>query len=207
MEYKSSTHFYLQDKLNGTPWITKLAFPVQCVSKTIITEGVTNVRFTSQYSYHHGYYDHAEREFRGFGRVEQRDAEDFDVFVETNPSNAVPKEHHQPPVLTKTWFHTGAYLDKNRILSHFKKEYWTEVFKQKQGITANVVEYELPDAVLLAAPILGNFDLKTLTADEEREAFRACKVAKLMFIVLSCHVLCILCICMDRLPASTLMLR
>ena len=77
--------------------------------------------------------------------------------------------------MTKTWFHTGAFLDKNRILTHFKKEYWTELFKQKQGITANVVEYDLPDAVLLAAPILGNFDLKTLTADEEREAFRACK--------------------------------
>ena len=50
VEYKSSTHFYLKDKLAGTPWITKLAFPVQCVSKTIVTESVTNVRFASEYS-------------------------------------------------------------------------------------------------------------------------------------------------------------
>ena len=29
VEYKASTYFYLKDKLQGTPWITKLPFPVQ----------------------------------------------------------------------------------------------------------------------------------------------------------------------------------
>ncbi|MFO0761897.1 MAG: toxin TcdB middle/N-terminal domain-containing protein [Byssovorax sp.] len=28
----------------------------------------------TEYSYHHGYFDGVEQEFRGFGRVEQRDA-------------------------------------------------------------------------------------------------------------------------------------
>ncbi|MCC6282066.1 MAG: VCBS repeat-containing protein, partial [Saprospiraceae bacterium] len=89
VEYKSSTWFYLQDKKNGTPWITKLPFPVQVVAKTIVTESVTNVRFTAEYSYHHGYYDHAEREFRGFGRVDQKDTEYFDVFEQSGASNIV----------------------------------------------------------------------------------------------------------------------
>lgn len=174
IEYKSSTWFYLQDKLNGVPWITKLAFPVQCVSKTIVSEAVTNVRFTAKYTYHHGYYDHAEREFRGFGRVEQTDTEYFDVFEKTGASNNVPAEHHQPPVLTKTWFHTGAFLDEQRILTQFTKEYWQEVWKVK-GFTANTVEFELPDAVLLPADNLTGLEISELSADEWREALRACK--------------------------------
>ena len=31
-----------------------------------------------EYSYHHGYWDGADREFRGFARVDQRDAQLFD---------------------------------------------------------------------------------------------------------------------------------
>ncbi len=174
MEYKSSTSYYLQDKKKGFPWITKLAFPVQVVSKTIITESVTNVRFSSQYSYHHGYYDHAEREFRGFGRVEQTDTEDFDFFEQTNAGNVVPEAHHQPPVLTKTWFHTGAFIDRERILTQFKKEYWYEVM-QRNGYASNTVEYPLPDAVLLAAENIAGFQMDQLSAGEWREALRACK--------------------------------
>ncbi len=174
VEYKSSTHFYLQDKLSGTPWITKLAFPVQCVSKTIITEKVTKVRLTAEYSYHHGYFDHAEREFRGFGRVDRIDTEYFEAFEKTGASNIAPKELHQLPVLTKTWFHTGAFLDKTRILNQFRKEYWFEEFKKK-GFGAHPIEYELPDAVILVAENLGDFDINALSAEEYREALRACK--------------------------------
>src|SRR5206468_12194191 len=32
LEYKLSTFFYLKDKREGTPWITRLNFPVQCVT-------------------------------------------------------------------------------------------------------------------------------------------------------------------------------
>lgn len=165
--YKSSTYFYLKDKIGGTPWATKLPFPVQVVAKSIVTESVTNVRFTSQYTYHHGYYDHPEREFRGFGRVEQIDTEDFDVF--NVASNNPAQEHHQPPVSTKTWFHTGAFLTKERILSQFKHEYWYNKNKLQN------VEHELPDAILLAAENLNGFSINQLGADEWREALRACK--------------------------------
>lgn len=174
VEYKSSTHFYLKDKEVGTPWVTKLAFPVQVVSKTIVTDEVTKVRFTAEYTYHHGYYDHAEREFRGFGRVDQTDTESFDVFQQTGADNVVPVEHHQAPVLTKTWFHTGAFLDKERMLTQFRQEYWYEEFRKK-GFTAHPVEFELPDAVVLAAENLAGFDLNSMSAAAWREALRACK--------------------------------
>ncbi|WP_303315887.1 SpvB/TcaC N-terminal domain-containing protein [Flavivirga abyssicola] len=174
VEYRSSTSYYLEDKRNGTPWITKLPFPVQCVSKSIITEEITKVRFATKYSYHHGYYDHGEREFRGFGSVEQLDSEYFEVFEKTGASNVVTKEHHQPPVLTKTWFHTGAFLDKKKILTQFKKEYWYEIFKEK-GFDVEPIEYELPDATLSVAENITNLDVDSLEVEECIEALRACK--------------------------------
>jgi hypothetical protein len=48
-----------------------------------VSDTVSRAYLTSQYTYHHGYYDHAEREFRGFGRVEQLDSESFDEFVKS----------------------------------------------------------------------------------------------------------------------------
>lgn len=173
LEYKSSTWYYLQDKLQGKPWITKLAFPVQCVCKTIATESVTNVRFSTQYSYHHGYFDHAEREFRGFGRVEQIDTEYFESFEKTGAGNVTSQEHHQLPMLTKTWYHTGAYLDEKRMLSQFREEYWYEEFKKK-GFDTDAEEYELPEATI-SGSALNETDPQQLSAQEWREAFRACK--------------------------------
>lgn len=159
-QYKPSTYFYLQDKKAGTPWVTRLPFPVQCVSQVEAVDLIAKTRFTSQYTYHHGYYDHAEREFRGFGRVDQTDTEDFDNYKK----NALPggqiqivdEGFHQPPVLSKTWFHTGAFLDKETILDQFAHEYYQNV---------SVPEKQPVDPPLPAG----------LTTDEWREALRACK--------------------------------
>ena len=109
---------------------------------------------TNSYSYHHGYYDHAEREFRGFGRVEQLDTEDFISFKLSNANNVVEEDLHQPPVKTVTWFHTGAYFNEQKILDQFEKEY-----------NKSPWEFDLPKPILPAG----------LTADENREALRACK--------------------------------
>jgi RHS repeat-associated protein len=146
LTYKSSTWFYLQDKLAGTPWITSLCFPVQCVSGVLTTDAVSGTQYSNSYTYHHGYYDHREKEYRGFARVEQTDADDFDT-------NAAAD---QVPVLTKTWFHTGAYFGMDRILHQLADEYF-----QNPAFT----EYQLPDPILPT----------DLTADEAREAVRACK--------------------------------
>ncbi len=39
---------------------------------------------TTEYNYHHGYWDGGEREFRGFGRVDQRDTEAFNLYNSDN---------------------------------------------------------------------------------------------------------------------------
>jgi RHS repeat-associated protein len=167
VEYTPSTKFYIQDKLAGTPWITKLPFPVHCVSKVTVKDQWRGTEFSSQYSYHHGYFDGAEREFRGFGRVEQVDIEDYGKFLKGNiasPYITDDKKLFQPPTKIITWYHTGALLDRKRILDQFKAEYFPEKYQnllnQSTFIEKVLSEPELPP---------------NLTAEEWREALRACK--------------------------------
>lgn len=171
IEYKSSTHYYLKDKREAKPWITRLPFPVQVISKLMVEEKVTDVRFTSEYRYHHGYYDHPEREFRGFGMVEQIDTEHYAEWSRNNVTHQLESsaELFQKPVLTKTWFHTGAFLEREKILTQFRDEYWFEEYNRRfPDAPLSVTEPELPDAQL-------SDEVKALMGDEFREALRACK--------------------------------
>ena len=174
LEYAPSTKFYLEDKIAGTPWVTKLHFPVHCISKTETVDKISGWRFVNSYKYHHGYYDHPEREFRGFGMVEQTDTEYFENWGKADATNIVDKELHQEPVVSKTWFHTGALLRKEKILSQFKTEYWYEELN-RQGFTVVHSEVPLPDARIIPSAGIPNTIIDNLTAEEWREALRACK--------------------------------
>ncbi|ETP66940.1 hypothetical protein G159_19935 [Planococcus glaciei CHR43] len=172
VEYAPSTKFYLQDKQAGKPWITKLPFPVHCVEKVTVHDHWRKTNFSTTYSYHHGYFDGPEREFRGFGRVEQVDVEDYGTFEAGNiesPYITDDQTLYQPSVKTVTWFHTGAFFDRRATLSHFKDEYFPNWFEnEKPGTQAlgTFRENDLPEPDL---------DAEDLTADEWREALRACK--------------------------------
>lgn len=179
LEYKSSTHFYLQDKLDGKPWITKLPFPVQVVSKLIVEEKITNVRFANEYRYHHGYYDHPEREFRGFGMVEQIDTEFYESWQANNAATHLEQSEklYQKPVLTKTWFHTGAFIDKECILSQFKDESWHKEYNREfPDSPLAITEPVLKDAQIIPAKTIQDKNIiDNLSGDEWREILRACK--------------------------------
>ena len=69
--YRSSTEFYLDDRDNGTPWTTKLPFPVYVVSQVTVKDNNSNAEYVTQYKYRDGYYDGAEKAFRGFGAVDK----------------------------------------------------------------------------------------------------------------------------------------
>lgn len=173
VEYAPSTKFYLQDKHDGKPWITKLPFPVHVVERVTITDTWRKTSFSSTYSYHHGYFDGEEREFRGFGRVEQVDVELYGKFEQGNvesPYVTPNKTLYQPPVKTVTWFHTGLFIDRERILSHYRDEYFPRWFEDLRPNETNVLgtfrENILPDSDIEAAD---------LTGKEWREAMRACK--------------------------------
>lgn len=63
IQYCSSTKFYLEDEQQGTPWATKLPFPVQVVAKVETLDHISKSKFVTGYKYHNGYYDHTERDF------------------------------------------------------------------------------------------------------------------------------------------------
>ncbi|MBN1428900.1 MAG: hypothetical protein JXB07_10990 [Anaerolineae bacterium] len=259
IHYVSSTTFYLKDKLAGQPWITKLPFPVHVVERVEIFDRISRNYFASRYAYHHGYFDGVEREFRGFGLVEQWDTEQF---AEGTPQSLPPKygigqvatyasqgvwqfsfrpitsvrpsiypdggwfyffegiqsgipeqdilllkdagEHasdyvwdgtsegelavfardvpptatnldatsHIPPVLTKTWFHTGAYFAGQAISTQFEAEYYREgdLSLSKDGLS---------DTQLAAMLLDDTVPPDDLSAAEDREACRALKGATL----------------------------
>jgi len=172
VEYAPSTKFYLQDKVAGKTWVTKLPFPVHCVEKVTVTDHWRKTCFSTTYTYHHGYFDGVEREFRGFGRVEQLDVESYGIFANGNadsPYITADKTLYQPPIKTVTWYHTGAMLENKRILSQFEHEYfprWFEDLKLGVNVLGSFKENELPEPDLAA---------QDLSGEEWREALRACK--------------------------------
>lgn len=172
VQYASSTRFYLADKLAGKPWITRIPFPVHVVERVETFDRISRNRFVTRYAYHHGHFDGVEREFRGFGMVEQWDTEEYAALTQSQDfptGDNIEESSHVPPVLTRTWFHTGAYLGRNHISNFFAglldandiREYYRE-----PGLNdAQTQQLLLDDTVLPAG----------LTVDEECEACRALK--------------------------------
>ncbi|WP_211450787.1 SpvB/TcaC N-terminal domain-containing protein [Collimonas antrihumi] len=175
IEYASSTHFYLADKAAGTPWITRLPFPVHVVTRVETRDLISGNRFVTRSTYHHGCFDGIEREFRGFGRVDQWDTEEFGVLsqaVAGTPASNLNAAFHVPPTLTKTWFHTGAYLAGKRISRHFEDEYYREGDPGRPGEVLSPIQRKamlLDDTVLPA----------DLASEEAAEAIRSLKGAML----------------------------
>ncbi len=112
--YAASTAFYWEDRKAGRPWRTKLPFPVQVVKRVDSFDDISGGHLASHYSYHHGCYDRPEREFRGFAAVDQLDSETV--------SDLAPD--HLPPVLTKTWFHTGTWANDGAVSRQLASEYF-----------------------------------------------------------------------------------
>jgi len=170
VSYASSTKFYLQDKRASKPWITRLAFPVHVVESVETWDWIGRNRFVTRYAYHHGYFDGVEREFRGFGMVEQWDAEQFGAFGDSNPlMQNQSAQSDVPPVHTKTWFHTGIYLGRDHISNYYagllKDGKMGEYYREPGLSDARAAALLIDDTALPAG----------LTFDEEREACRALK--------------------------------
>ncbi|WP_407562916.1 SpvB/TcaC N-terminal domain-containing protein [Streptomyces sp. 184] len=112
VRYASSTDFHLADEARGEPWPTRLPFPVQVVAATVTYDAVAGTELAAAYRYRHGYFDGSEREFRGFGYVEQRDA-----------LTTATGELHQPPAVVRRWQHTGWYPSRDRLGTPYADEY------------------------------------------------------------------------------------
>jgi RHS repeat-associated protein len=172
--YAPSTKFYLTDREAGQPWATRLPFPVQVVERVETYDWISRNLFVTRYTYHHGYYDGIEREFRGFGMVEQLDTEDLGALSTAGSfpdGTNIDAASYAPPVLTKTWFHTGAYPTWPQVSRIFEEEYYRES-DLPQGVTGVTgltdAQFEtmlLPDTLLSSG----------LNGDEIREGIRSLK--------------------------------
>ncbi|MCB9300535.1 MAG: hypothetical protein H6566_07795 [Lewinellaceae bacterium] len=164
LKYESSTRFYLDDRKAGKPWITKLPFPVQVLARQEVYDAITDTHFVSKYAYHHGYFDPVEREFRGFGMVEQWDTEDYGSFKEKALFQAQAynwtEGSYIPPIYTKTWLHTGYYRQKDKITRQYEVEYYGA-----RDANGKFTEWTLEDTLLPDG----------LSGEMAREAARALK--------------------------------
>ncbi|KAF1961208.1 SpvB-domain-containing protein [Byssothecium circinans] len=165
IHYTPSTKFYLDDEQAGTPWITRLPFPTHCVDRVEVNDHISRNRFVTTYFYHHGYFDGAEREFRGFARVDRRDTEEFADRKNTDSLN-IDTSWHVPPTLTKTWFHTGVFTNQDQVSRHLAHEYFGAPSPEDGKAMDDFLKTLLPDTVL------PDIDL---TTDVMREACRALK--------------------------------
>jgi RHS repeat-associated protein len=175
IQYTSSTRFYLADRSAGKPWISRLPFPVHVVDRVEALDKISGNRFITRYAYHHGHFDGFEREFRGFGMVEQWDTETFAALTEAGLTDAsnIDEASHVPPVLTKTWFHTGVFQSRDHVSDYFA----CTVGAQDTGEYYR--EPDLTDAQARALLLEDTLLPGGLTAEEQREACRALKGAML----------------------------
>ena len=164
VEYAPSTRFYLDDeRWPKARWKTPLPFPVQVVARVEVIDEIFRGKLTTEYRYHHGYWDGAEREFRGFGMVEQLDTETFEAYHqpglhgEEAHFDPVRRAQFSPPTLTKTWFHQGPVGDEHGEWEEpdFSAEFWPE------------------DPPALARPSQMSELLGTLPRRAKRDALRA----------------------------------
>ncbi|MBK8717516.1 MAG: toxin [Deltaproteobacteria bacterium] len=158
LAYEPSTAQYLRDRAAGRPWVTRLPFPVQVVTRIETADLVAGRRFVQRFAYHHGYYDGVEREMRGFAAVDRWDTEAFDAdgddaLFELALFDIVESALHQPPVHTRSWFHTGAYPGGVSLAEQLAREYFA----------GDPAAWTLPDTVMPAG----------LDLDDAREAARA----------------------------------
>src|SRR5712692_15837 len=94
--------------------------------------------------------DGYEREFRGFGMVEQWDTEEFRDSLDFNDGEFLnwDQQSWSPPVLTRTWFHTGAFEEAPTVPQQYLGEYWTEPALRPAARAADAAAMRLPDTVL-----------------------------------------------------------
>lgn len=145
VQYRPSTFYYLEDeKSKATRWKCHLPIPVQVVARVEVIDEISRGKLTTEYLYHHGYWDGAEREFRGFGRVDQLDTETIADYHsqglhQSFDFNEVEGIHYSPPTLTKTWFHQGPVEAERGDWKEldYSDEYWSgdpPVLNRPQGL-------------------------------------------------------------------------
>jgi RHS repeat-associated protein len=144
------------------------------VDKVEVIDHLSKTKLVTTYTYHHGYFDGREREFRGFGRVDQFDTQTFEDFTHSSLHdgaalfNNTESAYHVPPVETRTWFHTGIYFAEDQLSPEASPFDFKELTKEFR------TEFYRGDDRAVAVD-----DHKVETGDTPHEAYRALRGAVL----------------------------
>ncbi|WP_344475784.1 SpvB/TcaC N-terminal domain-containing protein [Nonomuraea monospora] len=154
VSYAPSTKFALADKAAGRPWRTRAPFPVHVVEHVETCDLIAHSRYTTRYAYHEIFFDGVERESGGFALVDRWDTDEIGALAADDADQLC-----LPPVLTRSWFHTGALTDPGWLTHQYADRYHaTEPLPADPPVTARIGDRLEP---------------VTLTADEQRQAARA----------------------------------
>ena len=103
LSYSSSSVHYVRDRDAGTPWQTRLPSHPVVVDRREVVDLVAGSRSVTRFEYHNGFFDTAERVFRGFLHVDQFDTARYD---EAAP---LPDADLTTPSCVRTWHHPGVF--------------------------------------------------------------------------------------------------
>jgi RHS repeat-associated protein len=152
IHYAPSTRFYLQDRRAGRPWSTRLPFPVHVVERVETFDRISRNRFVTRYGYHDGCFDGGEREFRGFGMVEQWDTEHLTALGGGPEAANLDPGSQLPPVLTRTWFHTGVQVGDTLLGAGLTPEEEREACRALKGAMLRQEVYALDGSARESSP-------------------------------------------------------
>ncbi|MCT8342108.1 virulence protein [Photorhabdus kleinii] len=131
LHYRSSAQFWLDEKAaalaTGQTPVCYLPFPVHTLWQTETEDEISGNKLVTTLHYAHGAWDGHEREFRGFGYVEQTDSHQL------AQGNAPERT---PPALTKNWYATGIPEVDNTLSAG----YWRD---DKQAFTGFTPRFTL----------------------------------------------------------------
>lgn len=108
ISYRPSTDYYIAARKGNNPWATRLPFASWCVSTITQHTGLDLDQFpgadtyVSEFSYHDGYYDPLEKEFRGFAFARKVSRGDDRIEFAASPDQI-----HAPSSVERMAFHTG----------------------------------------------------------------------------------------------------
>lgn len=104
--YRSSAQEWLDEKAEllaeGKPAVCGLPFAMHLVVRQVQHDEITGNTLAQRVQYRGGHYDGVEREMRGFALLLSTDTE----------AASATDSPYSPPMLTKTWFHTGRAVDE-----------------------------------------------------------------------------------------------
>lgn len=118
IRYSSSVSEMVDDAAAGRPWSQTVPFPVPVVSGMVVDDGLN--RYRTEYAYRDGYYDPAEKEFRGFAEVTQTDLGDETI----------------PDLVAAYLFDTGSRVEalKGKLLSRETRDPDGKVFFRERHV-------------------------------------------------------------------------